>query len=565
MIETAQALKDAKWALFQSKREVKQILEQYQELESRQDESEEAERSLALVSEQLSQLEKRNTASKERIDSLRQEKHRLKTELRERNIRLEELKSAAEYIDQLRTLTYYTRTRFDYERSLIRLTPEQNDVVERINESHDFLVKGAAGTGKTLVLLETLRRILERRLANPELDGGTGGPIILVTYNKTLERYNHYLTSLMEMGEDLEIRTVDSLIFEAFRKRFPGYRIDFNTGKSFCKEASGAGGLTHSELHLEIENLLLGGGVTEKEYCEDVLPRTGLKKRLDTSTRREIWGLRDEYISVQKAAKAVSRNHARLMLLESFIEKPEDDLYDHIFVDESQDLFPVDLSVLKAITRKSLLMAGDKDQTLYGFSSPYARADIRLSGYSRTVKTNFRNTLPIHELAERIRNGSDSSDEDSCPAAFRNGPQPEIVKAEKTEELYGLLVKILTMLTDGIGYEMENMTVVVPSKVILKKIDGIFKQNGFLTADIHSNTFSFTDTPGIRLSTIHSAKGLDFPVVLAFVPTLFGAGGLDEASSEKQLRNQLYVALTRAMEYLVVFTKDGADGILGEL
>ena len=88
---------------------------------------------------------------------------------------------------------------------------------------------------------------------------------------------------------------------------------------------------------------------------------------------------------------------------------------------------------------------------------------------------------------------------------------------------------------------------------------------GFPSADIRDDSFSFTHTPGVRLSTIHSAKGLDFPVVLAFLPTLFGGESLDRQTVEKQRRNTLYVALTRAMENLMVFVKDGAEGVLGEL
>lgn len=569
LIETRQALKDTRWNLFQAQKEIKRVLEQYHELETRQDEFHQVQRHLISVNEQLADIQGRYNTNKDRITELRREKHRLAGELRDRSERLAELEDVADYVENLQSSTYYTRTRLDYERSVIRLTPEQNDVVGRMREDHDFLVKGAAGTGKTLILLETMKRFLAHRAANPLLDGGEGRPVALVTYTRTLERYNHYLSSLMELG-NLDIRTEDSLILKVFRERFPGFRIDFKADKVFAKAHAGAGGLGAAELALELETFLLGGVVTEKEYCQDRIPRTGLKQRLGAEARRELWRLRERYIGEQRENRTLSPKNARLMMLEhlrsrSVQSSQADAVYDHIFLDECQDLTPLDLMVLKELTTKSLLMAGDSDQTLYGFSSPYARAGLTLSGYSRTVKTNFRNTLPIHRLAEKIRLGSDYSDTESCPAAFRNGPEPQIIRSVDTDKLYELLIGSLRILVGALGCDMENIAVLMPGNNLIRKMARTLQDAGFPSADIRDDSFSFTHTPGVRLSTIHSAKGLDFPVVLAFLPTLFGGESLDRQTAEKQRRNTLYVALTRAMENLMVFVKDGAEGVLGEL
>jgi superfamily I DNA/RNA helicase len=42
-------------------------------------------------------------------------------------------------------MTAYTRTRADYERMIIHLTPEQTKVLSQIKLDSDFLVKGAEG------------------------------------------------------------------------------------------------------------------------------------------------------------------------------------------------------------------------------------------------------------------------------------------------------------------------------------------------------------------------------------------------------------------------------------
>ena len=69
-----------------------------------------------------------------------------------------ELESAEQYITGLSRLTNYTRTRHDFERDVTRLTPDQQAVLDGINLTDDFLIKGGAGTGKTLVLIKALEK-----------------------------------------------------------------------------------------------------------------------------------------------------------------------------------------------------------------------------------------------------------------------------------------------------------------------------------------------------------------------------------------------------------------------
>ncbi len=77
-------------------------------------------------------------------------------------------------------------------------------------------------------------------------------------------------------------------------------------------------------------------------------------------------------------------------------------------------------------------------------------------------------------------------------------------------------------------------------------------------ANIRDEDFSFKETGTIRLSTLHSSKGLDFAVVLLYLPTLPPRGDFDERAGQGIVRNLLYVAMTRAMDNLNVFTLEGA-------
>jgi len=64
------------------------------------------------------------------------------------------------------------------------------------------------------------------------------------------------------------------------------------------------------------------------------------------------------------------------------------------------------------------------------------------------------------------------------------------------------------------------------------------------------------DDESIRFSTLHSAKGLDFPVVLLFLPNLekiYTDDSYDDKVREKITKNILYVAMTRAIDMLNIF------------
>jgi ATP-dependent exoDNAse (exonuclease V) alpha subunit len=60
------------------------------------------------------------------------------------------------------------------------------------------------------------------------------------------------------------------------------------------------------------------------------------------------------------------------------------------------------------------------------------------------------------------------------------------------------------------------------------------------------------------LSTLHSSKGLDFPVVLLYLPSMPAGAEYDEKASEGLARNLIYVAISRAMDNLNVFVMEEA-------
>ena len=180
-------------------------------------------------------------------------------------------------------------------------------------------------------------------------------------------------------------------------------------------------------------------------------------------------------------------------------------------------------------------------------------------GRSRVLHTSFRSTIAIHEVTEAYRKLSGlEEDEATATAAFREGPAPELYMAPSREELARLLLRKAALFMDRLGYDPENLTVLAPTRTDLATIGDMLGHAGYQYANIRDEDFSFKERKTIRLSTLHSSKGLDFAVVLLYLPALPPRTSWDEKSGESLTRNLIYVAMTRAMDNLNVFTLEGA-------
>jgi DNA helicase IV len=116
-------------------------------------------------------------------------------------------------------------------------------------------------------------------------------------------------------------------------------------------------------------------------------------------------------------------------------------------------------------------------------------------------------------------------------------------------------VERIDLLSRHLGYDPENICILAPSGDDVKLVLGRLAESGHSAIDIRDRNFDFANEGKVRVSTFHSAKGLDFPVILMFLyrPPYTGAG-FDDTTQGRMMRNLIYVAATRAMDQLCVFT-----------
>jgi predicted TIM-barrel fold metal-dependent hydrolase len=572
-LQKSQELAKLRFDLFVAQRENKKLLQQAADARDAEVRSEQLEADLKQRAAELARERARAGGKADRVDALRGELNSLNQQKKVLSEELLKFRDLDLYIEHLNRFTIYTRTRRDYERSLMRLTAEQQAALEVMTPGHDFLVRGGAGTGKTIVLLQAYSKA-RRDLFTPRT--------VLLTYTTTLVKYDRYLAELLRASEEPGlIQTADSFFLSRLRMIDPSWRVDYSAVDALARRWNTTGFMSDGELATEVEDFLFGNKVSKAEYVDDVVPRRGMRQPLSQAQRAQVWKIRQLIVGAMEDMGAFSKNYSRIKIIEAMGDNstPSGSAggasgsveasgagsvnlcdIDLAFVDESQDLTAVDLMALKLMCRRGVIMAGDAGQAIYGLGSPYKRAGIDITGRTKILRTDFRTTCPIHDLAEKYRElcAPDIEGEAIATHAFREGPPPELYRAVTREELLKLLMEKVSLFIDKLGYDPENITVLAPGKADVAAIQDRLSRRGITSANIRDDSFSFSAEGLVRVSTLHSSKGLDFPVVLLYLPSLPIVGDYDEKAANSLARNLIYVAMTRAMDNLNVFVMEDA-------
>lgn len=250
--------------------------------------------------------------------------------------------------------------------------------------------------------------------------------------------------------------------------------------------------------------------------------------------------------------------------------------YRAVLLDEAQDFGTNALKFAVGLLqegREDFVVVADAAQNIFRRKFSWKQAGIQAQGRTRILRINYRNTKEILDFASKFLLASPMLKPDDVPdfddenavippkSAVRNGPPP-VLKMVRTveEEVHQSIEQVKSVLkgkqqprTVAVLYSSTRDGSFDRAKCLLMKM----KQNGISVywlsdpSDKKSKDKLAEVKEPVVLSTIHSAKGLEFPyVVLA---------GLDRDGEDVEATRKLaYVGMTRAMECLTVVCRDNS-------
>jgi superfamily I DNA/RNA helicase/mRNA-degrading endonuclease RelE of RelBE toxin-antitoxin system len=450
-------------------------------------------------------------------------------------------------------------------RLLLNLDNEQLRAVDP-SVRWPIIVKGGPGSGKTVVALYKISRILNPEQADifPKKEP----KILFTTYTKSLKNSAEELLRCC-LGDKYSSVTIETVAKMA--KRFAGQShdpADNKQGRIALTSASNRSGseeikgllsaLGEDYILKEFAWVIEGWGLkSEDEYLKQ--DRTGRKRGLSDKQRKLIWKLfilfKDELKKRGLTTWEQLQNQA-LRLVRSDRSKT----FDFVFVDEVQDLKPVGLQFCVALCadKTQVYLTADMNQSIYGgggVSWKSVDTSLRFTrSSSTTLNRNYRCTDQILRAASDII--SDLADKDAETLQLTSahlGPKPIFMRCETNEDQNMALI-------DWIRAQLRYLSLPLSCAGIFcttnEEKDAFVKMLNIKGLPSMPYTDGGEmDIPKVKVMTIHSSKGLEFPVVAMpnfEVKANNWLGDGDPDAALEMARRLFYVGCTRALRRLML-------------
>jgi superfamily I DNA/RNA helicase len=141
-----------------------------------------------------------------------------------------------------------------------------------------------------------------------------------------------------------------------------------------------------------------------------------------------------------------------------------------------------------------------------------------------------------------------------------NGPPPLVYAALGPTDQWRWIAQQVVAAARSLRLPAGAAAVLVPSSEVGQPLAEALRDHGVPARFMNSHEFDL-DEPGVKVTTLHAAKGLEFPIVVVAhvetgrLPRSTEATDPDErAAYEEAQRRLLYVGCTRAMRRLFVTT-----------
>jgi hypothetical protein len=466
---------------------------------------------------------------------------------------------------------------YPWEKWSIFLHPAQRELVQR-DYAGPARVSGSAGTGKTIV---ALHRAVHLARTNPDTR------VLLTTFSDTLanalkSKLLRLISNEPRLADQIEVHSMNAIGRRLYELNFGRPQIATReTIRELIEEAAGTvegHSFSTQFLMMEWEQVVDAWQLdTWEDYRE--VARLGRKTRLPEKQRAMLWSIFEPIQKSLQARNLITEAKMFTRLSTHFTETQKAP-FDYAVVDEAQDINPSQLRLLGALggnRPNNLFFAGDLGQRIFQQAFSWKALGIDLRERSNTLRINYRTSHQIRSQSDRLL-GPEVSDVDgmvesrSETISIFNGPQPDIrVFDTPEEEIKAVAEWLLSQTTEGV--KAHEIAVFVRSPDELDRAQAAVEKSGlsFKVLDEQMQTTSGY----VSIGTMHLAKGLEFRAVVVMacddeviplqsrIETVTDDADLQEVYDTE--RHLLYVACTRARDYLLVTSGDTPSEFLDDL
>ena len=466
--------------------------------------------------------------------------------------------------------------RGDFEGWQLFLHPDQKPLVSR-HWSGAARIRGAAGTGKTVIGLHRLAELARRY---PD------GKVLFTSNSRSLaELLEKRFRNLPMAPSNVEFANIDRIVYRFDRWPPAHFSLVDQTWKAACKElipGSPLERISRDYLREEIERVIKGNGL---QSLEDYLSieRIGRKRSLSQNLRKLVWDLYELWAGKLRERNAITFADKRIRVRDS-VQRLAQAPYRCVVVDEAQDVTLVELQLARALVAGSpenpvpkdgILILDDPAQRIYAGGYRLGWASLDITGRAQLLSKNYGNAPAVYRAAKRVRGNElvaleHEDDKYVLDAELdfheREDEKPSLVLVDSGGEFPYLREKIREV-TAIDNYSPNEIAVFLKHNIQVEDTIRFLQSHGITCARLTRDGFS---GDGIGVGTYDRARGLEFRAV--FLPRLGSTQfpeGTDDTGGEpqnidpdqdlesRQLElDRLYVAMTRAREHLLLIADE---------